>query len=48
MARSMTNGTKSRERADAVVAGRGLRRAIGDYHLLAGGALGLLPPGGPR
>jgi hypothetical protein len=48
MARSMTNGTKGRERTDTVVAGSGLGRAIRDYHLVAGGVLGLLPPVGMR
>lgn len=39
----MTSGTKSQERADTVTAGSGFGRAISDYHLVAGAALGLLP-----
>jgi len=48
MARGMTNGTKSPERTDTVIVGSGVGRAIPDYHLVAGGALGLLPPVGVR
>ena len=44
MTRSMTNGKKSQERTGTVIAGGGFGRPITDYHLVAGGALGLLPP----
>ena len=43
MARSMTNGTKSQERADVVIVGSGLDRAITEYHMAASGAIRLLP-----
>ena len=48
MTRSMTNGTKSQGRTDTVPAGRGFGHAITDHHLVAWGALGLLPPVGVR
>jgi hypothetical protein len=48
MTRSMTNGTKSQGRTGTVLAGSGFGRAITDHHLVAGGALGLLPPVGVR
>jgi hypothetical protein len=44
----MTNGTKSQERADVVIVGSGLGRAITDCHPAAGGAFGLLPFAGAR
>jgi hypothetical protein len=48
MTSDTTNGTKSQERTDVVIVGRGFGRAIPDYHPPASGAFGLLPFAGAR
>jgi hypothetical protein len=48
MTSDTTNGTKSQERTDVVIVGRGFGRVIPDYHPASSGVFGLLPFVGAR